>query len=182
MSISHKSSNTQTFHLMLYRRALHPELFNLQGRRCFQHGDYETECWIAPNAHSVRFQADGETISEVVIDNSEHLPEMGLSYALPCLGEKDYELEDDDKMGYVTTIQTELLTENLYLAPFREMATYAEETNALCHQWKDDNGNMSMSMLDMQTYKRDFHIQSYHFLGTYGFVLRTQSIFEVKQT
>ncbi len=182
MSISHKSSNTQVFHLMVYRRALHPELFELQGRRCFQHGDYEVECWIAPAAHIVRFHYGGQTLNEVVIENSDHLPELGLAYALPCLGEKDFELEveTDEKIGYVTTVQTELLTDNLFMATYREMLDYATETDALHHTWKpqDGDGAPSLSILDTQKYKKEFHIQSYHLMGTNGFVLRTQSIFE----
>ena len=180
MSISHKSSSTQVFHLMVYRRALHPELFDLQKRRCHQHGDYEVECWIAPAAHVVRYQVGGHTLNEVVIENSDHLPELGLAYALPCLGEKDFELDDDENIGYVTTVQTELLTDNLYMATYREMLDYAADADALCHQWKaGDDAPPSLSMVDTQKYKREFHIQSYHLMGANGFVLRTQSIFEM---
>lgn len=179
MSIGHKSSNTQVFHLMVYRRALHPELFELYGRRSFRHGDYEVECWISQASHCVRFLFEDETMNEVVIENGDHLPELGLAHALPCLGEKDFELEPINRVGYVTTVQTELLTENLFMATYREMRDFAHETDALSHEWRDD-GVVSMSMLDMQKYKREFHIQSYHLLGATGFVLRTQSIFEIR--
>ena len=124
MSISHKSSNTQIFRLMLYRRALHPELFDLQCRRTFKHGEYEVEAWISPSGHVVRFQVPGHTLTESVIENGDHLPEHGLVHALPCLGEKDYELEPAGRLGYVTTIQTELLTDNLFMATLREMRGY----------------------------------------------------------
>ena len=180
MSVGHKSSNTQVFHLMVYRRALHPELFELQGRHQIRHGDYEAECWIAPAAHVVRFHVHGNTVNEVVIENSDHLPEIGLSYALPCLGEKDFEIDDEEPVGYVTTVQTELLTENLYMATFREMRDFAAESQCLCHEYRDESGVVNLSMLDAQTYKNEFHIQSYHLLGANGFVLRTQSIFEVR--
>ena len=179
MSVSHKSSNTQIFHLMVYRRALHPELFNLQKRCSHLHGQYEVECWICPAAHVVRFHADGHTLNEVVIENSDHLPELGLAYALPCLGEKDFELGADEKVGYVTTVQTELLADNLYHATYREMLDYAIEADALHYQWKDNDTAPSLSILDTQKYKGEFHVQSYHLMGSNGFVLRTQSIFEV---
>ena len=165
---------------MVYRRALHPELFALQERRSFRHSDYEVECWISPASHCVRFQFDGETMNEVVIENGDHLPELGLAHALPCLGEKDFELEPINRLAYVTTVQTELLTENLFMATYREMRDFAKETNALAYEWRDEDGVVSLSMLDMQKYKREFHIQSYHLLGPTGFVLRTQSIFEVR--
>ena len=180
MSISHKSSNTQLYRLMLYQRALHPELFNLQMRRTQRQPEYETESWIMPGGHLVRIAVDGESLAETVLESGDHLPETGLVHALPCLGEKDFELEPDGgKFGYVTTIQTESLTDNLYMATYREMRDFANEVNALCHEWTDGEGGNCLSVLDVQNYKREFHIQSYHLLGGSGVVLRTQSIFEV---
>ncbi len=181
MSIGHKSSNTQVLHLMVYQRALHPELFDLQSRRTFRHGDYETECWIAPAGHVVRFQLGGDCLTETVIENGDHLPETGLVHALPCVGEKEYELEPDDgNLGYVTTLQTEMLTDNLYQVTLREMHDFALETGALHHQWADPEGTPCLSLLDTQKYKREFHLQSYHLLGSSGLVLRTQSLFEAR--
>lgn len=179
MSISHKSSNAQLFRLMLYRRALHPELFNLQSRRCYRHGDYEVETWLAPAGHVVRFQVDGQCLAEAVIESGDHLPEHGLVHALPCLGEKDYELDPEGQIGYVTTVQTETLTDNLYMATLREMKDFAAEAEAMSHEWKEGDGMPHLSVLDAQKYKTEFHFQSYHLVGSSGLVLRTQSIFEV---
>ncbi len=179
MSVSHKSSNLQVLRLMVYRRPLHPELFDLQARRVDRHGDYEVESWLTAGGHVVRFQLDGQLLSECVIDGGDHLPETGLVHALPCVGEKDYELEPEGRIGYVTTIQTETLTDNLYQATFREMQDFARETGSLSHEWSDNGGTPCLSVLDSQKYKREFHIQSYHLLGSSGLVLRTQSIFEM---
>jgi Protein of unknown function DUF2617 len=179
MSVSHKSSSTQAFRLMVYNRALHPELFDLQARRIDRHGDYEAENWVTPAGHVVRFSFGGEVFSEAVIDNADHLPETGLVHALPCLGEKEFEYEPEGKIGYVTTIQTEALTDNLYGATLREMKDFARETGSLAHAYTDKDGTPCLSVLDTQKYKREFHMQSYHLLGASGWVLRTQSIFEV---
>ena len=180
MSIGHKSSNTQVFRLMVYRRALHPELFDLQGRRIHRQDEYEIESWVTPAGHVLRFQVENLCVTETVIENGDHLPEHGLVYALPCLGEKDYELELEAKVGYITTVQTELLTDNLYHTTLRELKDTAEEVGAMVHEWTDGDGAPCLSMLDMQRFKREFHVQSYHLLGGSGLVLRTQSIFEVR--
>ena len=185
MNVGHKSSSTQVLRLMVYRRALHPELFELHGRRCDRHGDYEVESWVAKLGHIVRFQVQGESVTEAVIDNGDHLPEHGLVYALPCLGEKEFELDGDQdktssKVGFVTTLQTESLTDNLYLVTLREMQDFAAESDALSYDWKDPDGVPCLSVLDTQKYKQEFHVQSYHLLGGSGMVLRTQSIFEIR--
>lgn len=165
---------------MIYRRALHPELFDLRGRQTHRHGPYEVECWVAPLAHCVRFQVGAGMLSEVVIEDANHLPELGLAYALPCLGEKDFELEPTNGLGYVTTIQTEVLSDNLYLATCRELRDFSKENQALTHEWTDEAGAPCLSMLDVQKYKKEFHLQSYHLAGSNGLVLRTQSIFEIR--
>lgn len=179
MSVSHKSSNVQLLRLILYRRPLHPELFALESRRTDRHGEYEVESWICASGHVVRFQIDGQTLTETVIDGGDHLPETGLVHALPCIGEKDFELTDEDRLNYVTTIQTETLTDNLYNATLAEMRDFVRETGALSHNWQAEDGSQCLSVLDAQKYKREFHIQSYHLLGSSGTILRTQSIFEI---
>ncbi len=180
MSVSHKTSNVQLYRLLVHGRALHPELFDLQARRTFRQDLYEVESWIIPAGHVVRFGADGEWLTETVIENGDHLPENGLVYALPCIGEKEYEMTPEEGVvGYVTTVQTETLTDNLYLATYREMRDFAHETGSLKHEWQEIDGTPCLSVLDAQRFKREYHVQSYHLLGTSGVVLRTQSIFEV---
>jgi len=120
---------------MVYSRALHPELFDLEARRTDRHGEYEVELWATPGGHAVRFQFAGQTYTETVIERGDHLPETGLVHALPCFGEKDYNHTPakESRIGYVTTVQTEALTDNLYAATLREMQDFAEESNCISH-------------------------------------------------
>lgn len=179
MNLSQKITNTQFARLMLYRRPLHPELFELEERRIDRHGEYEIESWIAPATHVVRFQLGRASLVEVVCFHSDHLPEAGLVHALPAFGEKDFDLEHpENNIGYVTTLQTETLTDNLYQATFREMRDFARETGAIAHEWADEDGALNMSILDGQKYRREYHFQGYHLIANGGFILRTQSIFE----
>jgi len=179
MSAGPKSSHTtQLFRLMLYRRPLHPELFTLEARRVEHHGEYEVENWITSRGHVVRFQLGKQVLTEAVIENGDHLPENGLVYALPCIGEKEYDMEPEGRLHYVTTLQTESLTDNLFMATYREMQEFARETGSLSHEREGEDGSLYLSLLDTQKYKREFHMQSYHLMGNTGLVLRTQSIFE----
>ncbi len=180
MSVSHKSQNQLAFRMMLYNRPLHPELFDLKARRADRHGEYEVESWVIPSGHVVRFAIKGQQLSECVIDSGDHLPENGLVHALPCLGEKDFEMEPSGRMKYYTTVQSETLTDNLYQATYREMVEFAEETGSLSHAFDTDAGQ-NLSILDAQKYRREYHVQSYHLIATGGTVLRTQSIFEIQR-
>lgn len=121
-------------------------------------------------------------LTETVLESGDHLPETGLVHALPCLGEKDFEMppQPDSSLGYMTTIQTESLSDNLYMATYREMLDFADEAGALMFEWTEkETGVACLTVLDSQKYKHEYQIQSYHLLGSNGMVLRTQSIFEI---
>ncbi|MFN3168355.1 MAG: hypothetical protein ACE37H_14955 [Phycisphaeraceae bacterium] len=179
MTINSKSPIAQIPKLMLYKRPLHPELFTFKGRRVDRHGDYEVETWLVNGGHVVRFILDGRSLVEAVLEGNDHLPESNLAHALPCLGEKEYEYEDDGNIGYLTTLQTESLTENLYLATYREMKDFAQEVGGLWFE-QDTPAGPNMYVLDCQKYKKEFHVQGYHLTANNGNVLRTQSVFEIK--
>jgi len=179
MTINSKSPIAQIPKLMLYKRPLHPELFTFQGRRVDRHGDYEVETWLVKGGHVVRFILDGRSLVEAVLEGNDHLPESNLAHALPCLGEKEYEYEDDGNINYFTTLQTESLTENLYLATYREMKSFAHEVGGLWYE-QDTPAGPNMYVLDYQKYKKEFHVQGYHLTASNGNVLRTQSVFEIK--
>ncbi|QQE10511.1 DUF2617 family protein [Planctomycetota bacterium] len=182
MSASPKTSSAQVYRMMLYNRPMHPELFDLAARRIERHGDYEVEAWITSIGHTVRFQYEDQVMTELVVDRGDHLPENGLLHAIPCVGEKDYEREaEESTIGFMTTVQTESLTENLFMASLREMQDFANETGAICREWTAHNGIPCLSVLDTQKYRKEFHFQSYHLLGGCCNILRTQSIFEINE-
>jgi hypothetical protein len=120
-------------------------------------------------------------MTEVCAADCDHLPDAGLLHALPCLGEKDYELEPahEGKINYVTSLQTENLSDNLYHATYREMKQFADESNALMAEGEPVDGLPTLSVVDTQKYRREFHLQAYHLQGTGGLVLRTQTMFEI---
>lgn len=179
MSISNKTPSVQTYRLLVYQRALHPELFAIQGRRTITQSNYELEAWITPGGHVMRFQAGGRCVSEAVLSHEQQLPQRGLLHTVPCLGEKEMDEVLDDSVRYVASVQTELLSDNLFQATYAELNEFAAESEAMRFQWTDSDGAQNLSILDVQRYKKETHAQSYHLVGAAGFVLRTQTIFEL---
>lgn len=178
MDVVAKQLSTQSFQVVLYSRALHPELFDLRNRRVVTHGRYELESWLIPGNHVLRFEMGDLCASELVIDREDNLPSTGVVTAFPCAGERDYEHEfKDHKAKYLSTVQTETLTENLYLATHREMLEHVRENESQSFSWESDFGQ-NLSVVDVQPLHHEVHIQAYHLIAQGGFVLRTQSIFE----
>ena len=169
MSLSNKSPSVQTYRLLLYQRALHPELFTIQERRTIVHGDYELESWLIPGGHVLRFQADGQCVTEAVTDHDQQLPQRGLIHTLPCLGEKEVDETVNGSIRYVSSVQTELLSDNLYTTTYNEMREFSSETDAMRHEWTEHDGTLHQSVLDIQRYKNEIHAQAYHLIGTASF-------------
>lgn len=179
MSTQIKASTIQVYQGLLYDRALHPELFSLKARRVFTgKGEYELEVWLMNGAHLLRFERRGLCVSELITDQEANLPNTGIVVGFPCTGERDIEHRfEKDRVTYMTTVQTETLSENLFLATTREMRQFAREADALYHGWTSDAGS-SLSVIDVQRMNREVHVQCYHLLASTGLVLRTQTLFE----
>lgn len=178
MDLSAKSNALQTYQILLYDRALHPELFTLHDRRVIKAGGYEFEAWLMRGAHLLRFERGPICASELVTDQDDHLPQHGVLTCFPCAGERehDYSFPRTD-VNYMTSVQTETLSENLYLNTLEELRAFGHESSAMMHAFADSMGPC-LSMLDIQRYSTEVHVQSYHLLANPGLVLRTQTIFE----
>lgn len=181
MSLETRTNSLQSYQVVLYERALHPELFPLKDRRSIKHDTYEFETWIMPGAHLLRFECEGLCACELVTDQDSGLPTSNVVTAFLCAGEHDFEhLFTEDRVKYMTSAQTETLSENLYLATLDEMRTLAGETGGLCHEWDEQTGPC-LSLLDIQRYTDSIHAQGYHLLSGGGLVLRTQTLFQTIQ-
>jgi hypothetical protein len=179
MSVTSKTTSLQAYNLLLYRKALHPEFFAVDGRRRVDHGDYELEAWIFKGGHVVRFQHGGLCVCEVVAEHFDHLPEKGRVNILPCAGEHDHEEKVSEQLTYMTSMQTETLSDHLYLGTYREMVEHAKGCDGLLVTWDDSARKPNLSLVDIQRYRTEVHVQSYHLRSDCGLVLRTQSLFQV---
>ena len=150
MNLPTRTNALQTYQVLLYRRALHPELFQLKGRRTITYGGFEFEAWLMPGSHVLRFQLAQACASELVTDQSTGLPTEGAVTNFLCAGEHDFEYEfEPSGIKYVTSAQTESLPENLYSATYRETVELAVETEGLIHRWTDSEGGRCLSMLSL---------------------------------
>lgn len=180
MNLPAKQNLLQGYHVVLYSRALHPEHFALKGRKVVRYGDYELEAWILPGQHVLRFEHKTLCLSELVSESDKGVPQQGIVSAFLCVGERDFEQQfPKDKVNYMTTVQTESLSENLFHATYDEMIDFARQNQALAHRWNDEAGKC-LSVIDIQRMSREVHVQCYHLIAASSFVLRTQSIFECK--
>ena len=180
MSQQAKTTSLQSYQSVLYNRALHPELFALKHRRVVRGPNFEFEAWLMNGGHLLRFEHKTMCASELVTDQEGALPDAGVVAASLCAGERDFEHAfPRDGVTYLTTIQTETLSENLYASTLDEMLRFASEVNGLCTVWEDGAGKC-LSLLDLQRYSKEMHAQAFHLQAQGGVVVRTQTIFEIE--
>lgn len=175
-----KASSLQNYHMLAFRRALHPEFFGIEARQRVQHGDYETEAWIFRGGHSLRFTLNGFCMTELVLEQIDQIPDRGLISALPCAGERDFEEKVAENLVYMTTMQTETLSDHLYLGTYKEMMQHARENDSLFAAWTDAAGKPNLSLIDVQHFRTEVHIQGYQLRSDCGLVLRTQSMIQIQ--
>ncbi len=180
MSLPAKTTSLQAYNMLLYRSVLHPEFFGIEGRCRIEYGEYDFEAWIFRGGHALRFQHDDICLSEIIYDDIQSLPERGLVTSLQCAGEKDHDARFGDRMAYMTSMQTEVLSDHLYLGTYKEMIEHGRDSQTLLSVWNDQRDKPNMSLLDMQRYADELHVQSYHLRSDVGLVLRTQTIFQLK--
>lgn len=178
MHTSVERISTQDYQTVLYERALHPELFQLRSRSSLLGKGFEVEVWLMSGGHLIRFERGRSCASELVVDRETGLPTSNVVVAFPCAGEREFEHRFPAwGGGYMTSVQTESLSENLYRSTLREMEEHANENESIAHRWTTEAG-ANMSIVDVQLMSKEVHIQAYHMIADGGFVLRTQSLFE----
>ena len=181
MNAPMKSTNLQAYRLILYKRALHPELFKVKGRRTIAHNGYEFEGWLMPGSHLLRFQFEDQCGVELISDMEDGIPTRGIVTALPCAGERDHDHRFGDKVRYCASVQTEQLSESLYRATYQELTQFAKESSSMLYTWQDEDGGKCASILDVQRFRREIRADAYHLIAQGGVVLRSQTIFECGQ-
>jgi hypothetical protein len=142
-----KTSSLQAYTLLLYRKAIHPEFFQIQARKRIEHPQYEFEGWVFKGGHAGRFQFGETCLCEVVLEGGQNLPDKGLVTTMPCAGEREFDEKFGDNLKYVTTLQTETLSEHLYTGTYREMLAHGRDRNCIMFNWNDDIVNWGIKFI-----------------------------------
>jgi hypothetical protein len=164
--------------IVLYNRALHPDTLALKGRRVVKHGEFELEAWVLPGSHMLRFDYRKLCVCELLTDQEAAPPLEGQVTSCLCASDRDFEHRFvKDRVTYITTVQTETLSDHLFACTRHKMSEHARINRSLSYTWDGEAGRC-LSLVDIQRMTKQVHIQSYHLRAGARQVLRTQSIFE----
>lgn len=126
----------------------------------------------------MRFDHRGFHAAELVCDPCGRALEPGAVAGFPAMGERDFEFRFERRgVTYMTSVHSENLSDIAYDDTYRELSDLGRDSKALMHRWDDAIGQC-LSMVDIQRYPREAHVQAYHAIATAGLVIRTTTIFE----
>jgi hypothetical protein len=166
--------------LLLFQRALHPELFKILGSEQVVRRAYEADIWLVEGGHVVTFTAGKTSLVEVIVTGNEQLPDRNLIQSLQCRGERYHETTIGGNLRYMISTQEEQLTQTLYDATRHEISTYAAKRELMSAegQFPADGGGY-LSVLDIECRSHELLVQSFHLFDESQLVIKTQAIFEV---
>src|SRR5437762_8079389 len=87
--------------LLLYQRALHPELFKIHATEPVSRRVYEADIWLVEGGHVISLTAGKNTFSEVIVTSNDPLTDRGLLQSIPCRGEKYHEMTAGSNIKYM---------------------------------------------------------------------------------
>jgi len=166
--------------LLLYQRALHPELFKIHASEPVARRTYEADIWLVEGGHVIAFRACKTSLTEVIRMNQDPLTDRGLLQSIPCRGEKYHEMTAGENVRYMISTQEEQLSQTLYDATRHEISTYAMKRELMSAEIPaTQETGAALSVLDIERRSHELLVQSFHLFDDNQMVIKTQAIFEV---
>lgn len=167
----------------LYRRAIHPELFDIREVRRAEQRRYNAEIWVTGLSHVITFQYGDHIVTELIAEEGDMLPKMGLVTSFRFRGERDHAQDFNNGVNYILSTQVERMTPQLYPATHRDYMHYGKTRGIYVEfeEWTHD-GLQPFSFIDFDARDREFHVHAFHLFPEDMTILKTQSIFEVPET
>lgn len=166
--------------LLLYQKALHPELFKILASEQVSRRAYEADIWLVEGGHVIMFTAGKNTLTEVIVTSGAPLTDRGLLQSIPCRGEKYHEMTAGGNIRYMISTQEEQLTQTLYDATRHEISSYASKRELMTAETPATQEVAgSLSVLDIERRSHELLVQSFHLFDESQMVIKTQAIIEV---
>ena len=168
----------------IFRRPLHPELFDIcRGQRFFQ-GDYEVNIWITGCSHVVSVHNDGHSLCESVCNHEQMLPARGLVRRMPFKGNRKYQCKwGDQKFIYMMSFLAEKMSESVYRKTHLDLVRIARKRGIYVpfQQEVASNSLAPFSFIDYEAHWEELHVYAFHAFPEQKTILKSQSLFSMKR-
>jgi len=166
----------------LFQRALHPELFNIYGRRHLKTEQYEVLVWATGCSHVVSVFSGDVCLTELISPNSEMLPKRGLIERFQFRGQRTHKCTLSRGLSYMTDFQVEKMSANLYRQSHLDLQRFARNRGMFITFPEYACGGLEpFSYIDFEARRYELHIHAFHAFPDQVTIIKTQSLFDLHQ-
>lgn len=179
MAIGQKQT-VGSLRFLLYERALHPELFQIDHDCHVVKKGYEAQIWVTGCTHVIGFYRADSALLQVIADTDAELPERGLLLDMPFRGERDHEHRRTDDVNYLMNFQLERMSPEVYAQTHRELARLGSRRGLFVPfpYWRS-RSLIPFSYIDYDAKPNQLHVFAFHAFPADLAVVKTQSVFEL---
>jgi len=179
MDIGQKQT-VEALKLVVYRRPLHPELFDIHNRHRIDQALFDADLWVTGCSHLVRFSVATESVTEVIAQANDELPRRGLVASFRCRGERQHEYVHAESIRYLMNFQVEAMSDRLFAKTHSDLFAAAQKQGILVPypQWQQGE-HVPFCHLDYHVKPESLHVMAYHVFPQENTVVKTQTLFEV---
>ncbi len=176
----HTGHRVEDLHFCLYQRAIHPELFHIDCVKRVERSRYQAEIWVVGLTHVVTVQSGDQVLTELITNDTEMLPRVGLATSFRFRGERDHLQSFGDDLKYILSTQVERMTTQLFPPTHRDYVHFAQNRGIYVafDKWTHD-GLVPFTFIDFDARDHEFHVHAFHAYPEECTLLKTQSIFEI---
>ena len=180
------------FSFRLFRRSLHPELFQVHASRRIQRMAYDIRVQITSGGHLVTLTSlDGVhpdasngplVLNEVVCSSQHPLPRQQELLAMPLSGDHEQRARIGDQIRYRCRVQLDPTEPKTFLALQHELM-HATECDGLLFEF-GSSGRLAVgavSYVHVVSRERTINVRAFHTFPDAHSVLKCESTFELLQ-
>ncbi len=161
----------------LYQRALHPELFDIYGRRQLKTEKYETLIWATGCSHVISVFAGPLCLTELISAPGQLLPRRGLIERFQFHGRRTHKCTLSRGLSYMTDFQVEKMSPNLYRKSHGDLERFARNRGLFVRFPKLAVGGLEpFTYIDFEARRDELHVHAFHAFPDQVTIVKTQSL------
>lgn len=169
----------QRMSLQLFRRAVHPELYETFAERVVQRDDYTLTVRVTNTGHVLLWQTPTLTLTEVIAPVGMSLPQRGRVWRHPFEGERNDAFRASAGISYQMSAQVERLHHATFYVVHQDLLADSRK-RGLVHVFAtpDEQGLAPLGFVTADARPGCLVINSFHTFPADATILKTQTLIE----
>lgn len=182
MSVRSGQSRVAVLTFQVFGRALHPDWFATRAHRRLSQTGWEADVRIVEGGHAIVWSSGPIRISEVLVGPETALPESGRLFQSNVRHERSTSLRPGQGVEYQTCFEVERVDPEVFAHLDAELALDPTK-GALFHRFAPTSrlSPAPIVRVHVEPRPRGLSVQAFHTFPDELAIVRTQSLFEVRQ-